>query len=180
MLSELNLLACRSQTDRYLNMKKGHIKRREFLQGAGLGAASVFLGSGLAGCAGAQFLGAKFARKPNLVFIFADQWRAQATGYSGDPNAQTPYLDKLAKESINFTNAVSGCPVCTPYRASLITGQYWLTHGIFYNNNPLNPVSMNICKLFGQAGYETAYIGKWHLNGHDKNTSLKKRAIKLE
>ena len=153
-------------------MKKGHIKRREFLQSAGLGAASVFLGLGLAGCAGAQFFGAKSARKPNLVFIFADQWRAQATGYSGDPNAQTPYLDKLAKESINFTNAVSGCPVCTPYRASLITGQYWLTHGIFYNDKPLNPDAMTIGKVYGQAGYETAYIGKWHLNGHDKNTSL--------
>ncbi|MFB0554803.1 MAG: sulfatase-like hydrolase/transferase, partial [Phycisphaerae bacterium] len=92
-------------------MKKRYIGRREFLRSAGLGAASVFLGSGLAGCAGAEFLGAKSARKPNIVFIFADQWRAQATGYFGDPNAQTPYLDKLAKESINFINAVSGCPV---------------------------------------------------------------------
>jgi len=153
-------------------MKKGHIKRREFLRSAGLGAASVFLGSGLAGCAGAQFPGAKSARKPNIVFIFADQWRAQATGYFGDPNAQTPYLDKLAKESINFTNAVSGCPVCSPYRASLMTGQYWLTHGIFYNDKPLNPDAMTIGKVYSQAGYETAYIGKWHLNGHDKNTSL--------
>jgi len=153
-------------------MKKRHIKRRKFLQSAGLGAASVFLGPGLAGCAGTQFPGTKSARKPNLVFIFADQWRAQATGYADDANAQTPYLDKLAKESINFTNAVSGCPVCSPYRASLMTGQYWLTHGIFYNDKPLNPDSMTIGKVYSRAGYETGYIGKWHLNGHDKNTSL--------
>ena len=149
MLSEQNLVACRSQTDSYLNMKKRHIKRREFLQSAGLGAASVFLGSSLAGCAGTQFPGAESARKPNLVFIFADQWRAQASGYGGDPNAQTPYLDKLAKESINFTNAVSGCPVCTPYRASLITGQYCLTHGLFYNDKPLDPDAMTIGKVYG-------------------------------
>ncbi len=153
-------------------MKKRYIERREFLQSAGLGAASVFLGSGLAGCAGAQFLGAKSTRKPNIVFIFADQWRAQATGYSGDPNAQTPYLDKLAKESINFINAVSGCPVCTPYRASLITGQYCLTHGLFYNDKPLDPDATTIGKVYSQAGYETAYIGKWHIDGHGRNSFI--------
>lgn len=46
--------------------------------------------------------------KPNIVFVFADQMRAQATGYAGDPNLKTPYLDELAGESINFTNALSG------------------------------------------------------------------------
>ena len=153
-------------------MKKECIKRREFLHRAGLGAASVLLGSSVAGCAGAGFPGAKSARKPNVVYIFADQWRAQATGYSGDPNAQTACLDNLAKESINFTNAVSGCPVCTPYRGSLLTGQYWLTHGLFYNDKPLNPDATTIGKVYGEAGYETGYIGKWHLNGHDTNTSL--------
>ena len=78
---------------------------------------------------------------PNLVFVFADQWRAQATGYAGDPNLQgkTPHLDQLAKEGINLVNAVSTCAVCTPYRASLLTGQYPLTHGLFLNDAPLNP-----------------------------------------
>jgi len=153
-------------------MKKRSIKRREFLQRAGLGAASVFLGSGLAGCSGAQFTGSKSARKPNLVFIFADQWRAQATGYAGDPNAKTPCLDNLAKESINFTNAVSGCPVCTPYRGSLLTGQYWLTHGLFYNDKPLDPDATTIAKVYGEAGYETGYIGKWHIDGHGRSSFI--------
>jgi arylsulfatase A-like enzyme len=153
-------------------MKKGCIKRREFLQRAGLGAASLFLGSGLAGCSEAQFTGKQSTRKPNLVFILADQWRAKATGYAGDPNAQTPFLDKLAKESINFTNAVSGCPVCTPYRGSLLTGQYWLTHGLFYNDKPLDPEAVTIAKVYGKAGYETGYIGKWHVDGHGRSSFI--------
>ena len=65
---------------------------------------------------------------PNVVFIFADQMRAQAAGYAGSLDVVTPNLNKLARESINFTTAVSGCPVCSPARASFITGQYPLTH----------------------------------------------------
>ncbi len=112
--------------------------------------------------------------KPNLIFVFADQWRTQATGYMGNKDVRTPNLDKLAKESINFTNAVSGCPVCSPYRASLLTGQYWLTHGIFYNDKPLNPDATTIGKVYCQAGYETAYIGKWHVDGHGRSSFIPK------
>ncbi|MHB1178193.1 MAG: sulfatase-like hydrolase/transferase, partial [Daejeonella sp.] len=65
--------------------------------------------------------------KPNIVCIIVDQWRAQATGYSGDKNVITPNLDRLAAQSMNVKNAVSGMPVCTPYRASLMSGQYPLT-----------------------------------------------------
>ncbi|MBK5279320.1 MAG: sulfatase-like hydrolase/transferase, partial [Bacteroidia bacterium] len=59
-------------------------------------------------------------KKPNIVFIIVDQWRAQATGYSGDKNVITPNIDRLASSSVNVKNAVSGMPVCTPFRASLI------------------------------------------------------------
>ncbi|MHC4205465.1 MAG: sulfatase-like hydrolase/transferase, partial [Planctomycetota bacterium] len=103
------------------------------------------------------------AGKPNLVFIFADQWRARSTGYAGNKDVKTPNLDRLASQGINFSNAVSGCPVCSPYRASLLTGQYWLTHGIFYNDKPLNPDAETIGKVYRRAGYETGYIGKWHI-----------------
>ncbi len=50
----------------------------------------------------------------NVVFVFADEWRGQAVGYAGDANAHTPNLDAFAGESINFVNAGSGCPVCSP------------------------------------------------------------------
>ena len=107
-------------------------------------------------------------RRPNLVFVFGDQWRAQATGYAGDTNVRTPHLDALAAESVNFTTAVSGCPVCSPYRASLITGQHWLTHGIFYNDKPLGDKAVSFAQAYVRAGYQTGYIGKWHINGHPK------------
>ena len=68
--------------------------------------------------------------KPNVIFVFADQWRAQDVGYNGNNVVKTPTIDNLSEESIVFMNAVSGCPVCCPYRASLLTGQYPLTHGV--------------------------------------------------
>jgi len=113
-------------------------------------------------------------RKPNLVFVFADQWRAQATGYAGDPNlmGKTPHLDRLAKEGINLMNAVSTCAVCTPYRASLLTGQYPLTHGLFMNDAPLNPELTTIAKVYQAAGYDTGYVGKWHLDGHGRSAYI--------
>jgi arylsulfatase A-like enzyme len=104
-------------------------------------------------------------RTPNIVFIFADEWRAQATGYNGDPNCATPVLDSLAAHSINVTHAVSGCRVCCPYRGSLMTGQYPLTNGVYINDVELNPDCRSIARAFGEAGYATAYIGKWHLYG---------------
>lgn len=103
--------------------------------------------------------------RPNVVFVFADQMRAQATGYAGDPNAHTPTLDRLASRSLNLTHAVSGHPVCCPYRASLMTGQYPLTHGVYVNDVPLTDEATSLAKCFTDRGYDTAYIGKWHLYG---------------
>src|SRR5207249_3646340 len=58
-------------------------------------------------------------RKPNILVVLADQWRAQAFGFAGDPNIRTPNFDRLASESVRFINAVAGLPVCSPTRASL-------------------------------------------------------------
>ncbi|MFP6617554.1 MAG: sulfatase-like hydrolase/transferase, partial [Candidatus Hydrogenedentota bacterium] len=102
-------------------------------------------------------------KQPNILFVLADQWRALATGYAGDPNLQgmMPNLDRLAGESINFVNAVSGMPVCTPFRASLLTGQYPLTHGLFLNDLQLPGEALTIAEVLGGAGYSTGFIGKW-------------------
>lgn len=110
--------------------------------------------------------------KPNVVVVFADQWRAQATGYAGDPNVHTPHLDALAAESVNFTQALSGCPVCSPYRASLLTGQRPLTHGVFVNDVYLRPPKTSLAEAFAAAGYDTAYIGKWHVDGHGRSSYI--------
>ena len=107
-------------------------------------------------------------RPPNILFIIADQWRAQAFGFAGDPNVKTPNLDRLERECVNFTQAVSGMPVCSPTRASLLTGQRPLTHGVFINDVPLNPDAVTIAKVLKGAGYDTGCIGKWHVDGHGR------------
>lgn len=112
------------------------------------------------------------SEKPNIVFIFADQMRAQAMGCAGDPNVKTPALDRLAGESLNFTNTVSNCPVCTPYRACLLTGQYPLTHGLFMNDLHLSDNGHSIAQELGRDGYDTAWIGKWHLDGHGRSQPI--------
>lgn len=114
--------------------------------------------------------GAANQPKPNVLFVFADQWRAQATGFASDPNVRAPVLDKLAAEGVRFTNAVSTCPVCSPYRASLLTGQYALTHGVFLNDVPLGTSAVSIAQAFKAAGYHTGYIGKWHVDGHGRGS----------
>lgn len=106
--------------------------------------------------------------RPNVVFVFGDQWRAQATGYAGDPNVKTPNLDRLKEQSLDFTQAVAGCPVCSPYRASLLTGQYPDRHGVFVNDVCLRPQLPTLGEVFRDGGYRTAYIGKWHLDGHGR------------
>ncbi len=100
------------------------------------------------------------APKPNIVYLLADQWRASATGYAGDPNVQTPNLDRLAEQGINFRNAVAVCPVCTPYRAALMTGRYPTTTGMFLNDLYLPAEERTFAEIFRDAGYATGYIGK--------------------
>ncbi|MHC4658350.1 MAG: sulfatase family protein [Planctomycetota bacterium] len=152
-------------------MNKDGIGRRTFLQTAASGAVSALLG--LSGCGAPEHLPRRdIGRRPNLVFLLADQWRAQATGYAGNADVITPNLDGLAEESVNFTNAVSGCPVCCPYRASLITGRYPLTHGVFLNDVCLNNDAVSIAQAYSAAGYETAYIGKWHLDGDKRSVFI--------
>jgi len=127
--------------------------RRQFLKSAG------------AAVAGAPALLGQRARRPNVLYLLADEWRAQSTGYNGDRNTATPVLDRLEAESVNFENAVSGCAVCCPYRASLLTGQYPLTNGVFINDVELKPKGPTLGETFRGAGYRTGFIGKWHVYG---------------
>lgn len=110
--------------------------------------------------------------RPNVIVVLPDQWRAAAFGFAGDPNVQTPNLNRLAGESINCVNAVAGMPVCCPSRASLMTGQRPLTHGVFMNDVPLAPGAATLAKSLQAAGYDTAYIGKWHLDGHGRSNFI--------
>ncbi len=111
-------------------------------------------------------------KKPNVLIIFADQLRRQATGFGGETNIRTPHMDRLASQSVDFVNAISGTPVCCPARASLLTGQYPHHHGVIINDVPLNPEAETMGKLFFNAGYETGYIGKWHVNAHGRSSPI--------
>ena len=106
---------------------------------------------------------------PNLVFILVDQLRLQSCGYFGqyadDPSPYTPNIDKLAEESVNFTNAVAGSPMCCPYRSSLFTGKYPSSTGMVINELRSMPDPDAIGHVLTKSGYDTAYIGKWHLFG---------------
>ena len=108
-------------------------------------------------------------RPPNILFVLPDQWRAQAFGFSGDPNVKTPHLDHLAGQSVRFVYAIAGMPVCCPTRASILTGRRPLSTGVFLNDVPLDPQAITLAKTLRAAGYDTGYIGKWHLNGDGRS-----------
>ncbi|MEM6391210.1 MAG: sulfatase [Planctomycetota bacterium] len=101
---------------------------------------------------------------PNVVFLFPDQLGARFLPMYGDPNIQTPHLDRLAAQSLRIDQCVSPCPVCTPYRASLITGRYPQTTGHIINSTVTRHDEISIGDAFAAAGYRTAWIGKWHLH----------------
>ena len=104
-------------------------------------------------------------RLPNVLWVFGDQHRAHATSYRGDPNVFTPNIDNLAREGMRFDGAVAGAPWCTPFRAALLTGRYPHQTGAVRTPSPLPPEIPTVAHAFEGAGYHTAYVGKWHLDG---------------
>ncbi len=108
-------------------------------------------------------------RRPNVIWVFGDQHRAQACGFAGDPNVHTPNLDRLAAEGTVFTGAVSGTPLCSPYRGSLLTSRY--PHECVPGHEyPLPEGQPTVADAFNHAGYRTAYFGKWHVDGwHERD-----------
>ncbi|QNK58201.1 sulfatase [Paenibacillus sp. PAMC21692] len=105
--------------------------------------------------------------KPNVIWVFGDQHRAQALSCNGDPNVHTPNIDALAGTGVNFTRAVSGYPLCCPTRGSLLTSIY--PHAcVPAHQAQLPPEQPTIANVFNDAGYKTAYFGKWHLDGFDE------------
>lgn len=106
------------------------------------------------------------ADRPNVMLVLSDQLRRQALGCAGDPNVSTPEIDRLADEGVRCTNACSNYPVCVPARFSLLTGEYPHTRAIPAIDWGMSPAERTLGDAFSEAGYETAYVGKWHLSGH--------------
>ncbi len=110
---------------------------------------------------------------PNVVFIFDDQLRADVVGAYGGQNITTPHMDRLADQGIRFTNALSTCPLCTPYRGMLMTGRYPTHSGVVLNWVEVNPNQRSIAHVFRDAGYHTGFIGKWHLAAGFRKKTVK-------
>lgn len=106
-----------------------------------------------------------FSQKPNVIIIMADDMGYGDLGFHGNPTIKTPHLDKLAKESTNFSNFYVS-PVCAPTRASLMTGRYNIRTGVFdtYSGGAIMATEeTTIAEVFKENGYTTGIFGKWHL-----------------
>ncbi len=106
-------------------------------------------------------------QKPNIIFIFTDEQRQDTLKVYGNWRIKTPNLDKLAQESVVFTQAYVTQPVCTPSRASILTGLYPHTNGCIENNIPLRKEIPTIAEMMEGEDYIKGYFGKWHLGDEE-------------
>lgn len=107
--------------------------------------------------------------QPNILWIVTTQWRAQAGGFAGDPNARTPWLDGLASEAVNYTQAVTPHPLGPQARAALLTGKLCPENGVSDYDDPLPTDARTVAQALRDRGYATAFFGKWHLAPRDRS-----------
>ncbi|MDX1382969.1 MAG: sulfatase, partial [Thermoanaerobaculia bacterium] len=107
------------------------------------------------------------AEPPNVVFVLIDDQRWDAFGFTGHPFLETPHLDALAAEGVVFENAFVTTSLCSPSRASILTGQYAHRHRVLDNQTPLPRRHPTFPVLLQRAGYRTGFVGKWHMGGAD-------------
>jgi N-acetylglucosamine-6-sulfatase len=112
---------------------------------------------------------ARAADRPNIVVILVDDMRFDDLGCTGHPFSKTPAIDKLASQGLIFTNAFATTPLCSPSRASFLTGLHTRAHGIV-DNTDRSPASHKLdtfARRLHDAGYRTGFVGKWHMGNDD-------------
>jgi len=109
------------------------------------------------------------ATRPNIVFILIDDLRWDELGCTGHPFAKTPHTDRIAREGVTFRNAFVTTPLCSPSRASYLTGQYTHAHGVIDNSDhsPLSHRLETFPRQLARAGYDNGFVGKWHMGVDD-------------
>ena len=138
--------------------------RREFLKRLSIGTIALTLPIWSQSCR-------KLKRRPNIIFILADDLGWAELGCYGNTFNETPNLDKMASEGIKFTDAYAPAPVCSPTRASFLTGQYPARVGILDylrldTDNALSTDHITVAEVLKRVGYATGMVGKWHLSGY--------------
>ena len=103
--------------------------------------------------------------RPNIIAVLSDQLRRHALGIHGDPDARTPHLDAMARAGVRFDNACSTYPICVPFRFTMMTGEYAHSRMIPGIEWRMSPTERTLADEFNDAGYDTVYVGKWHLDG---------------
>lgn len=104
-------------------------------------------------------------RRPNVLFLLSDDQASSTMGCAGHPWLETPGMDRLAREGVRFTNAFVTTSLCSPSRASFLTGLYARSHGILDNKRSLRRDQVTFASLLTAAGWDSAYVGKWHMGG---------------
>lgn len=105
------------------------------------------------------------AQPRNVVFILSDDHRYDAMSFMGHPLAETPVMDRMAAEGAHLANAFVTTSLCSPSRASILTGLYTFRHRVIDNNRKVPEGTLFFPQYLKEAGYATAYIGKWHMGG---------------
>lgn len=119
-------------------------------------------------------------KQPNILFIHTDQQRTDTMGCYGNELIKTPNIDEFAKSAVTFTNAHCSHPLCSPSRATWITGEYIHSHGLWRNGTALDPNRENVVKSLAENGYGTCVVGKAHLVPYNADQKIFAESMHLD